>query len=300
MARLFLFFIFLQFSSIAFPQGKQKANHSHTLEKNLIFLSSDSLKGRMPGTPEADIAADYISRQFKKLKLKPYTKSGYFQEFTYVTPDSEFVKTRNVIAFLNRGCEKTIIIGAHYDHIGFGGKHSRAPGKKEIHNGADDNASGVALLLELAAALRSHKKSNYNYLFIAYSGHEQGLFGSRNFRESILFPGIKTALVLNLDMVGRLDTVTRSLIVYGNLENKQLGPLAQKANLKLIYEENLTERSDLKEFVSLKIPLLGLSTGFHDDYHAPGDDFEKLNVKGIREVQYFILSFLKDFNAEKK
>jgi hypothetical protein len=101
-------------------------------------------------------------------------------------------------------------------------------------------------------------------------------------------------------MVGRLDTVTRSLIVYGNLENKQLEPLAQKANLKLIYEENLTERSDLKEFVSLKIPLLGLSTGFHDDYHAPGDDFEKLNVKGIREVQYFILSFLKDFNAEKK
>lgn len=162
-----------------------------SMRQDVVILASDSLMGRETGTKEELMAADYIASRFSDLNLSAKGTDGYFQDFNFKpssNPHQEAqvsdslkgdgtISGRNVIGFLDNKAAKTMVIGAHYDHLGMGGEGSLFREGEAIHNGADDNASGVAMMLQLAARVKENS-TNYNYLFIAFSGEEKGLLGS--------------------------------------------------------------------------------------------------------------------------
>jgi Zn-dependent M28 family amino/carboxypeptidase len=185
--------------------------------------------------------------------------------------------------------QEVIVIGAHYDHVGRGGPGSGAidPNSKEIHNGADDNASGAATLVEVARQLsQSGRKPRRTIVFIAFTGEERGLFGSDYYVKNPLFKLEDTVAMLNMDMVGRLDD--EKLIVEGVGTGEGFEPLVERINGR--YGFKLTKKpggfgpSDHASFYGKKIPVMHFFTGTHKDYHRPTDDFEKLNVSGMRRV----------------
>jgi hypothetical protein len=197
---------------------------------------------------------------------------------------------KNVVAVLEGegpAADETIIIGAHYDHLGRGETGSLAAGSKDIHNGADDNASGTVALLEVARQLagREHKLSR-RVVFIAFTGEERGLLGSGYYVEHPLFPLDKTVAMLNMDMVGRLKD--DELIVYGTGTAKNFESLLDDINdhfgFKIKREPGGFGPSDHASFYARQIPVLHFFTGLHNDYHRPSDDANKLNIPGIRRV----------------
>lgn len=184
--------------------------------------------------------------------------------------------------------DETVIIGAHYDHVGRGGQNSLAPGSTEIHNGADDNASGTVALIELArrfAKAAQVKKPARRIVFIAFTGEELGLLGSARYCREPVYPLEKTVAMLNMDMVGRLKDDNK-LIVYGTGTSSRWVPDLEKFNdgLKLVFKPEGFGPSDHSSFYAKKIPVLHLFTGEHPDYHRPSDDWEKLNIDGIARV----------------
>lgn len=187
--------------------------------------------------------------------------------------------------------DETLVIGAHYDHLGYGGAGSLKRGSNEIHNGADDNASGTAVLLEVARTLAARpKKLPRRVLFLAFTGEELGLLGSARYVREPLYPLDKTIAMLNMDMVGRLQD--RKLIVYGTGTAPEFDPLVERLGKQ--YDFHITKHesgfgpSDHSSFYAQRIPVLHFFTGSHKDYHTPSDDFEKLNVAGMREVEQFV------------
>ncbi|WP_254513691.1 M20/M25/M40 family metallo-hydrolase [Anatilimnocola floriformis] len=206
-------------------------------------------------------------------------------------------EVKNVIAVLEGEgphADETIVIGAHYDHVGFGGQGSGslAPWTHEVHNGADDNASGTATLLEVARLLAtSGKKPQRRIVFMAFTGEERGLLGSAHYTKQPRFPLDNTIAMFNLDMVGRLDQ--NKLIVYGTGTAKEFDPLVDELGKK--YEFKITKHeggfgpSDHSSFYAKKIPVLHLFTGTHSDYHRPSDDSPKLNIEGMQRIADFLL-----------
>lgn len=199
---------------------------------------------------------------------------------------------KNVVAVLEgQGplAEETIVVGAHYDHLGRGGEGSLAPpeSRGEIHNGADDNASGAAALLEVARRLASSPQPPpRRIVFIAFTGEERGLIGSARYCKEPLVPLENTVAMLNMDMVGRLDG--DKLIIQGVDTAKEFGPLVDRLNaaagFKLTRQPGGFGPSDHSSFYGHKIPVMHFFTGTHKDYHRPTDDFEKINVDGVRRV----------------
>jgi hypothetical protein len=183
--------------------------------------------------------------------------------------------------------DETIVIGAHYDHLGFGGSGSAAPGVHEIHNGADDNGSGSSVLIEVARQLTSRgKKLPRRIVFIAFTGEERGLVGSARYVRNPLVPLDKTVAMLNLDMVGRLQD--EKLIVHGTGTATEFDALADRFGKQFGF--TITKKpsgfgpSDHSSFYGAKVPVLFFFTGSHKDYHRPTDDFEKLNISGMRRI----------------
>jgi hypothetical protein len=199
-------------------------------------------------------------------------------------------EVKNVVGVLDGAgplADETVIIGAHYDHLGWGGEGSFLPDKKEVHNGADDNASGVAALIEVARTLAAReKKLPRRIVFIAFTGEERGLLGSAYYCKHPLFPLDKTVAMLNMDMVGRLTD--DKLIIQGFDTATEFGKLIDGLNEK--YHFVLTKQpggfgpSDHASFYPHKIPVLHFFTGIHKDYHRPSDDLDKINVAGMRRV----------------
>jgi hypothetical protein len=199
-------------------------------------------------------------------------------------------ETKNVVGILEGEgphAEETIVIGAHYDHLGRGGSNSAAPGSNEIHNGADDNASGVAALLEVVRELASReKKLPRRIVFIAFTGEERGLLGSARYVRDPIVPLDKTIAMLNMDMVGRL--VDDKLVIYGTDTAAEWQELIDELNEK--YAFKITRHpegfgpSDHSSFYAKEIPVLHFFTGTHKDYHRPTDDADKINVEGMRRV----------------
>lgn len=197
---------------------------------------------------------------------------------------------KNVVAVLaGHGplAEETIVIGAHYDHLGWGGPDSAAPGAHEIHNGADDNASGAAALVEVARQLASlQEKLPRRIVLVAFTGEERGLIGSARYVREPIVPLEKTVAMLNMDMVGRL--VDNKLIVYGSGTAKEFDPLVDRLGKEHGFQ--ITKHpegfgpSDHSSFYAKKIPVLHFFTGTHTDYHRPSDDAEKVNLPGMRRV----------------
>jgi hypothetical protein len=254
--------------------------------KDIVYtLSSDSMLGRQAGTIGEERARKYIIQYFEKIKLPPLQKS-YSQTFNYPIDSIHNSVSHNIIGYLNNRKDSTIIIGAHYDHIGLGGAKSRSLTDKKIHNGADDNASGVAMMLLLAEHLKNQKRSRYNYLFIAFSAHEDGLYGSQSFVEEKTYNLSKVKIMLNFDMVGRLDTVCSTLKVFRDEKKSYLDSLFVKANssVNFKFSDIHNNRSDASLFSGKGIYALTFTTGIHDDYHRITDDADKINFKGMNEL----------------
>ena len=205
----------------------------------------------------------------------------------------EKVTVKNVIGVLEGEGplkEETIVVGAHYDHLGHGGDGSLQPGSKEIHNGADDNGSGSAGLLELVRRLAGRKeKLSRRIVFMAFTGEERGLLGSAHYVKTPLYPIERTVVMFNLDMIGRMEQ--SKLTVYGtgtsHFWDKRVDEAGAAAGLTLIKKPEGFGPSDHSSFYAMKIPVLHVFGGLHSDYHRPSDDVEKLNVPGMRQATDF-------------
>lgn len=204
----------------------------------------------------------------------------------------ELIKTevKNVIAVIEgQGAlaEETVIIGAHYDHIGFGGQNSLAPGVKDVHNGADDNGSGTVSLIELARRFGARKEPlKRRLVFIAFTAEESGLIGSARYCTEPIYPLDKTIAMINMDMVGRLKD--EKLIVYGTGTaphwKTQLERLNGASKFELVMKPEGFGPSDQSSFYGKKIPVLHFFTGTHGEYHRPGDDWNLINYPGMVRV----------------
>lgn len=201
----------------------------------------------------------------------------------------ETVEARNVVALLPGAdpdrAREYIIIGAHYDHLGFGGDGSLAPDSREVHNGADDNASGVAAVIEIARQLAAGPPPDRGVLFMAFTGEEKGLWGSARFVAEPTVPLDDAAAMLNFDMVGRMQD--RSLTVFGTGTAEEWDDVLDDANADL--SEPLAIAgvadgygpSDHSSFYAEGIPVLHFFTNTHEDYHRPSDDWRKVNGEGV-------------------
>jgi len=189
-----------------------------------------------------------------------------------------------------------VILGAHYDHLGYGDSNSLAPGETAVHHGADDNASGTAMLLEVARRLRAAGPLPRTVLFVAFAGEERGLLGSGHYTANPLLPLSRTAAMVNLDMVGRL--VDDKLIIHGTGTGTGFDPLvdrlAEAAGFTLAKEPGGFGPSDHSSFYARKIPVLHVFTGSHADYHRPSDTAEKINYEGMVRISRFIAAIIRD------
>jgi len=209
----------------------------------------------------------------------------------------------NVIGYIDNGAAQTIIIGAHYDHLGYGEDHNSLwTGKPEIHNGADDNASGTAAVLELAKILKNSKLKNNNYLFICFSGEELGLFGSKYFTENPTIPLQTVDYMINCDMIGRLNDSTHTITVGGYGTSPEWSKiLPQKTQaLNVRFDSSGIGPSDHTSFYLKNIPVLFFFTGTNADYHKPTDDADKINFVGELRVIQYIENILKETNKNEK
>jgi hypothetical protein len=283
-----------------------------SLKKDVYFLAADDLGGRAIGTTGEQKAAEYLAQEFEKLGLTPMGTDGFFQEFTVSKPsnpheeavigtDGAGVTGRNVVAFLDKKAEKTIVIGAHFDHLGMGGKGSLHRGDSAIHNGADDNASGTAALLALAKIFK-YETLKSNILFIAFSGEENGLWGSNYFVKNPTIDLKTVNYMINMDMVGRLNP-EKSLAVHGVGTSPSFPPVLDPINadsLKLVPSESGVGPSDHTSFYLQDLPVLHFFTGQHADYHKPSDDADKINYEGLVQVVRYISRLIAGLDAEPK
>lgn len=204
----------------------------------------------------------------------------------------------NIAAVIDKGAPKSIILGAHYDHLGLGGVTSRYHGPPAIHNGADDNASGVASILELAYQLKD-KPLNYNIIIMSFSGEEKGLLGSSALIRNHDIDESKTLAMLNFDMVGRLDS-SNNLTIFGAGTAYEWDSI-----MHLIHNDTLNIKtvpsgfggSDQMSFYLDSIPVLFFFTGFHLDYHTPSDDANKINYQGMKYVVDYAEKIIENLNS---
>lgn len=272
-------------------------------------LSDDSFEGRGTGTTGEQASSKYITKFFKQLKLQPKGDSGtFYQYFPFnkgIHGEGEAGMAANVVGYLDNNSSSTIIIGAHYDHLGTDGQHSSLdanPGNK-IHNGADDNASGVAGVLELARYFSNNKvKENNNFLFLCFSGEELGLLGSKYFTEHPSLDLSSIDFMINMDMIGRLDQ-GRNLIINGTGTSPTWEPLLKKiesTEFAIKTDSSGVGPSDHTSFYLKGIPVLHFFTGGHSDYHKPTDDWNKINSAGEAGVLRLIIRIIESLDNEPK
>ncbi len=282
------------------------------LKKHITYLASDDLKGRLTGSKEEKIASDYLVKQLKSLGLQPFEKNNYIQNFNYklkLNPNDSLQVSdnsgRNVIGYLDNKASKTIVIGAHYDHLGLNEhNNSTKPNSKgEIHNGADDNASGVAGVLELARMFSQNKTiEKANYVFALFSGEEDGLIGSKKLAEIIKTKYPNVIAMLNIDMIGRLND-KKEMTVGGVGTSPIFTKLVEKnkpAGFNITLDESGVGPSDHTSFYLKDIPVLFFFTGTHSDYHKPSDDEEKINYFGVKNCTDYAFRLLSDISNESQ
>jgi hypothetical protein len=283
-----------------------KAQKQDDMRQAVEYLASQELGGRYPGTTGDTLASAYIVSRLRSLKLKPVIKgkkkAGYYHDFTY-GKDVERT-THNIIAVLP-GKDKQlkneyIVVGSHYDHLGLGGQGSgsRRPDTVAVHPGADDNASGDAVVLELAKYLKK-VRAKRSIIFAFFGAEEQGLIGSKNFLEwmkqgddkrinlPINIKGI--VAMVNLDMVGRMRD--NAMSVSGTGTSSQFKAMAEvvaeQTKLNISCTPDGYGPSDHASFVAQDIPVLFLTTGGHMEYHTPDDVPSTLNYDGMQQTLDF-------------
>ena len=279
------------------------------VETHITFLASDSLNGREAGSADEAIAANYIADHFRDFGLEPAGDDGtYFQEFTintsvlnnpHASQDAEGEKrlSKNVAGLLQgtANSDEVIIIGAHYDHLGLGEFGSLYRGdEQKIHNGADDNASGTAGVLELAQYF-SENRPEKDILFLAFSGEEMGLLGSAYYVDNPTIDLENVLAMINMDMIGRMADKKLMIFGMGTADDwENIVNVANTDSLKLNLVKDGTGASDHTSFYYKEIPVLHYFTDTHADYHRPSDDTEYINTEGealalqhlVRVIQY--------------
>jgi hypothetical protein len=284
------------------------------LHKHIAFLASDKLKGRGTGTPEELRAANYIAKQFRKIGLAPKgDNGGWLQHFEFKKTSDPHgldmtnavqVSSQNVVGYLDNGAPYTIVIGAHFDHLGLGYDHNSLDPNPEgkIHNGADDNASGTAGVIELARYLVNNGiKEQHNFLFVCFTGEELGLYGSKKYVEKPTIDLAKVSFMVNMDMIGRLNP-ERRMMVGGVGTAPDFVPVLN--NLKNDFSVKMDSAgigpSDHTSFYLKNIPVLFFFTGQHSDYHKPSDDVEKINFPGEKAVIAFVARVVDALDKQPK
>ncbi|WP_269236697.1 M20/M25/M40 family metallo-hydrolase [Flavobacterium flavigenum] len=283
------------------------AQNSQTFYKHDKYLSSDKLEGRFPGTKGNNEAAAYIKKYFKKYGLKKFD-NNYYQPFKLFVKEginkmkSDSVWTQNVVGYLEGSDEKRkneyIVVGAHYDHWGWGGQNSGSKKKEAfaIHNGADDNASGVSALLCILEELSKAKvKPKRSIIFISFSGEEEGLLGSKYFVSHLPVQKEAVKVMLNMDMVGRLNEEKQ--IYMGGAGTfpdgvELMKKLGVNSNLNPVVHAGEVGGSDHVSFYKAGISAVGFHTGGHPQYHTPEDDIDLINTEGGALVTQYIYNAL--------
>ena len=306
------------------------------LQRHLSVLASDSLEGRETGKKGQKMAAEYIMNHFKNIGIPPYNKNTYYQKFktqsdrhickyncencdedfiTRLFKKKRIVKGENVLGYIEGSDlkEELIIITAHYDHLG---KHDTL-----LFNGADDNGSGTAAVMEIAEAFMIAKKEGKgprrSILIMPVSGEEKGLLGSKYYTENPIYPLEKTVANLNIDMIGRVDyyhdTSGYIYLIGSDMLSKELHDISEEINKKYIgleldYTFNASDdpnryyyRSDHYNFAKNNIPVIFYFNGLHDDYHKVTDTLEKIDFKKIETITRLVfLTAWELANREKR
>lgn len=267
------------------------------LKKNLEYLASDELEGRMSGKRGNVVAADFIKKKFEAAGLKTIYHKFDIQRMN-PGPKKEQGDdfTQNIYAWIE-GVEfpnEIVVVGAHMDHIGYGPQMSRAGGGK-IHPGADDNASGTVALIEIAEAIAILKPKR-TVVFMAFSAEEMGLIGSRYYCSNPLFPrnspNIRSHVaMINMDMIGYLGKGRYFTGFYSGDSSSDISKFIRELNSKYTFAEKITSRgsggSDHASFYNKKVPIAFLHTGLHPYYHTPQDTADKINFKGVEQIAQY-------------
>ena len=273
---------------------------SSELHAHASFMADDILEGREAGSRGGHAAAKYIVKQLEQTGLQPGGPNGSFKQ-----PFSGHLQ--NILAVLP-GTDpelknEYIIVGAHYDHVGYGTRTNSFGPIGYIHNGADDNASGVATMLEVIDALTQiGYQPRRSILFAFWDGEEKGLLGSRHWMRAPTVPVSSIQLAWNIDMVGRLTDGRIEImgVRTGTGMRKMLSTHNMDDGVWVDFTWEYKDNSDHWPFYEAGIPALCLHTGLHDDYHRPSDDVEKLNIEGIRQVsRYFVEQLTKEADADR-
>ncbi|MBS1634723.1 MAG: M28 family peptidase [Bacteroidetes bacterium] len=289
-----LVFISLLISQLVLPAQHPMDSDRVALYRKIIkTLCADSMQGRGVSGVGGKKTAHFIYHEFKSVK---HASTG-FQNFKYRVADTiPADSSQNVFCFINNHADSTVLIGAHYDHIGLGGVLSRSYMKNTVHPGADDNASGVALMIGLLSNYKTWSQKKYNYLFVSYSAHEIGLFGSRAFHEYCTKQFKPLCLVINFDMVGRLDSRQPVLNIYGiqtvSSRRNKIDSLSFPGKVYTNENDKIYE-TDAVSYVKSGIPALSFTTGIHTDYHKVSDTESKINYNGLLIIQKYLEELLK-------
>jgi hypothetical protein len=313
--RVLLLSAALALGATRLPAQTAPATHSRQAAADLNeirHLASDTLDGRLTGSPGNDSAAAYLARQFRALGLRPGGDQGTYLQHWTVNPTSGTREagvagraTQNVVAILpgrGRLAGQDLVIGAHFDHLGNGPFGSMAHGDSVhmIHHGADDNASGDAGVLEIARLLsRDRPNPSRTVVFVLFSGEEEGDLGSAYYADHPARPMDSTLAMLNLDMVGRMRN--GRLLALGVLSAKEWRPLLDSVNaayhLELHASGDGWGPSDQNSFFAKQRPVLHFFTDLHADYHTPADTWEKINADGIDTIAHFVADLARRLEA---
>lgn len=255
------------------------------LKRHVEVLADDSFEGREAGSRGGYAAAVYLAREFQRHKLHAAGNPGssYFQPF--------FGNCRNILGAIEgsdaRLKQEYVLVGAHYDHVGYGNQGNSNGPTGYIHNGADDNASGVATMLEMVEAMTKLGQSpQRSVLFALWDSEENGLNGSQHWMNQSTVPVRQVTATINLDMIGRLRH--DRLEIYGARTGRGLRRLLSEQNrgidLVLDFKWDMRDDSDHYTFYQAGLPAVMIHTGLHEDYHRPSDDAPKVNAEGMRRV----------------
>ncbi len=269
---------------------------SRALAEHVAWLASPEREGRAPGSAGLAASADYIARAFEAAGLEPGgDDGGWFQDFALAEgPRGAPTRARNVVGILPGSraewSDQSIVLGAHFDHLGRGWPDVHAGDEGRIHPGADDNASGVAVLIELARNLAGEGGGSRNLVLVAFSAEEAGRLGSRHYVEHPCFPLSGLRGVINLDTVGRLEGGALQILGTGTADEWQhifrgCGFVTGIANQIV---PGLAESSDQWSFIERGIPGVQIFSGAKDTYHRPSDTAELVDTAGLVQVATFV------------
>ncbi len=264
------------------------------IQEHVDFLADDALEGRECGSSGGRRAAEYLRRELKNLHIRGAGDNGRFEQ----PFDPGY---RNILGIVQGSDpqlkDEIVIIGAHYDHVGYGNEDNSAGPIGQIHNGADDNASGTSMLLELAEALARMPKNPRRTILLAFwDAEEVEMLGSRYWIANPTVPSEQVVAAINLDMVGRLRD--NLLTVYGTRTGYGLRKLMSRQNgirgLKIDFSWEMEDDSDHYTFFEAGIPVLFMHTGLHDEFHSPRDDANLIDKRGMQRVARLVFHVLRD------